>query len=428
MKEKQGRSRTGLRSTTQRGVRKAKKDPATSSRQHHTSVAQNVVGASPKTAASRTKQLLQALLPGLKDDKAADANRSTSFLSLPAELIHEISGSLPLESAICLTLTCKALLGILGTSSWFDASVKKRWYRSEVTGLEHRPLFLHLLASDAADLDFCERCNTLHPPLKPPRAHRPTKLTKYCFGPDALIDYMPHDSLKGYSLVFPHVQQALQASDPPMPSDGLGPSLDQLGGNFTIQCADVAYTLQSSARRIQGNLIIKHEHSLQTLISKRVLRATDVLSLPLRLCPHQTTSTQHPPHSRHTGSSLPNGPVLTHAIVAAFPAALRTGAPRSSAFRRPTPLERDQMAAADAGDDVLWRCRSCPTKFQIHHGSDNEGGELVITAWHCFGHDMYSAQKYWRMFVRREGEMLGKTKRNSEFYRLSKSVPDFSFE
>ncbi|KAF2094713.1 hypothetical protein NA57DRAFT_25498, partial [Rhizodiscina lignyota] len=360
-----------------------------------------------------------------------DVNRNTPLFSLPVELIHEVAGHLSPEAAICLTLTCRYSLDILRTSSWAEPSIKKCRYISEGTGIEHRQVLLLLLERDTAELAYCPRCNTLHPSLKAPREHRQTKLTKSCLGQDAVIDYLSQGSSDGYSLVFPHIEKALKSypEDDVVP-EILGPPIELLAGRFTIQHDRISYTLASSARRVGRNIIINHEHILRATTSKSRLRASDVLSLPLRLCPHQTTATSPPPPSRYTPPLRLNGPLLTHAIVAALPVTSKAGVLESNTFRVPTPLEREQMTAADAGGDVLWRCRNCPTKFRVQYrntdGPSSDNGELIITTWHCFGHDMYTAQKYWKMLVRREGGLLGRSTRNSEFWSSPvRSIPDF---
>lgn len=86
------------------------------------------------------------------------------------------------------------------------------------------------------------------------------------------------------------------------------------------------------------------------------------------------------------------------------------------------------MAAANGGDSVLWRCTSCPTKFRAVYACDGAEGELVVTAWQCFGRELYDVPGFWRMLVRREGPHLGPKKRNSEFHTLSQSTPDFRWE
>lgn len=183
-----------------------------------------------------------------------------------------------------------------------------------------------------------------------------------------------------------------------------------------------------SARWIDRFLILRQEHRLCSTVHGTPLRAKDVLALPFRLCPHQTTSVSPPPTSYHTRDHVANGPVLTHAVATAFPTAMRTGIPAASTFRKPKPSEARQMAAANRGDGVLWRCTSCPTKFRAVYACDGAEGELVVTAWQCFGRELYDVPSFWRMLVRREGPNLGPKKRNSEFYALSQSMPDFRCE
>lgn len=383
---------------------------------------QKVQSTARRTRRSQQKQKQEkhaSYLGRLQAEADADPNRKSALLALPRELICEIASHLAPESLVCLTLTCKEALNTLGTSSWSNPSVRARWHRSPETHIQHRPLLLELLLRDATGLEFCPRCNTLHPPTKPPRQHRQTKLTKYCLGQDAAIDYWPQDASNGYSLIFPHVEQVFNA-----PRDS---PVDLLSGNCTVQRHHISHSLLSSARWVDGYLVLKQEHRLCNAIRGTPLRPRDVLSLPLCLCPHQSTTTSPPPDSRITHHHVANGPLLTHAVAMAFPTAHRSGIPPSGTFRKPKPVEAKQMAAADRGDDVLWRCTSCPTKFRVLY-IPGGGGELVLTAWHCFGEDLFSALKFWRMLVRREAWSLGPKKRNSEFYSLSRSVPDFLCE
>jgi hypothetical protein len=400
-------------------------------------------GTSRLKGATSTKQQATQFLQRSQSEVEADPNRKTHILRLPKELVSEIASYLPVESAVCFTLTCKEALDILGNSSWEAPAIKKRWFVEPTTHREHRPLFIELLYRDLEGLDFtlCFRCNSIHPPFKPPRTHQETKLTKSCLGQGGVIDYLPH-----YSLVFEHIQQALKLSEFSVAPKVSGPQIDLLAGNHTTDESLCSYTLLSSARRFDRSLILRHDHIIRSNASDLAspkrgksakarntsLLASTVISLPLRLCPHQTTSLASPPPTRWTSFSSRNSPLLTHAIASAFPADLRGALPHSSVFRDLTPLEQEQVAAADAGEEVVWRCRGCPTKFRAVYKGEAEGGgkggEVVVTAWHSFGKDEAAASNYWKMFVRREGESLGKGKRNSEFYTLSKSVPDFRVE
>lgn len=341
---------------------------------------------------------------------AADPNRSTILFSLPIELIHEIASHLPAGSEVCLTLTCKEAANVLGTDSWSDESVRKRWGPSRKAMLEA------LVRDGIGESDYCPRCDTLHPPLPPPRSHRPTKLTTYCFGQDASMDYLPCDETHGYSLLFPHIREAMEA---PASQGNPRAEIELLSGDFAATRAGVKQRVVSSGCRVQGNLILSHTYTFESAQSRKPLCARDILDLPLRLCPHQSTTTSSSKPSRFL-KDQPNSVLLTYAIRNAFPEPLR-GAFKPDVFKKPVPSEQAQMAATGDGEPVAWRCRSCPTKFQLDH----EGDALVIKTWHCFGADLYHAQKYWKWLVRREGQMLGPDKRNDEWWSPSRTVPNF---
>lgn len=97
---------------------------------------------------------------------------------------------------------------------------------------------------------------------------------------------------------------------------------------------------------------------------------------------------------------------------------------KADAFRDPTALEHKQMEAAEAGGEVLWKCRGCTTKFSVML----EESGLVVGTWHYFGPDLFHASKYWPWLVRREAYNLGKDKRNSEFWYQTRNVPDFKIQ
>ncbi|KAH8647296.1 hypothetical protein BX600DRAFT_476477 [Xylariales sp. PMI_506] len=345
----------------------------------------------------------------------ADPNRRTLLFSLPGELIHEIASHLPVESITCLTLTCKEAANVLGIESWSDRSIKQRW-------APERTVLLSLLTKDGTgNTDYCARCNTLHPPLLPPRSHRSTRLTTYCFGQDATIDYLPQAGTHGYSLVFLHIQDAMEMG-PPAVNDGgsANPRIDALSGDFIVTEGGVQQRIISSARHIEGNLVLSHTRTITSTQGKKPLDASDILDLPVRICPHQSTTTSlATPRSRYV-KEHPNSPLLTHAIRACFPETLGGRAHNPSCFNKLAPTEQAQIAAAHK--HMIWRCRFCPTKYQLDYVGENE---LVIRSWHSFGADLYHAHKYWKWFVRREGQLLGPDKRNDEWWSPSRTIPDF---
>ena len=351
-----------------------------------------------------------------RDEVYADPNRQTRLFGLPRELVQQIASDLPLASAICFTLTCKEAVDAIGTQSW-------ELYKKEVRWSETRKAFSQLLVRDWGNiLEFCPECNAMHPPLQPARNHRETKLTKFCFGQYAMIDYLPHDDFHGFNPVFSHISEAMTASEEFAAKKSHGPLIDTLLGDFTVEKRNITWRLQSSGQRTDGNLIVKHIHTLQAKAEKSLL-AVHLLSLPIRLCPHQSTSTSLPERSRYIKGAELNGPLLTHAITSAFPA---TAQPSVSldALKNPTPSEQEQISSAQAGEDIFWRCRSCPTKYQVHYSANT----MVITSWHNFGRDAYHASKYWTWFVRRTGTLLGPDKRNDEWWSPSRTVPDFVCE
>jgi hypothetical protein len=360
-----------------------------------------------------------------QDDIAADPNRKVGLFRLPRELLQDIATNhLPLESAICLTLTCKEALSTVGSWPWLSFKALHRWDQARKT------LFELLLRTWGSDVwTFCGRCNTMHPPLLPPSRHRKTPLTTYCFGQYACIDHLPHQTDgTGYSPVYDHIAKATKQSEEHASKDMSGPCLDILSGDFTVIYPKLSYRIATSARRIDGNLVLQHKHIFQATSSNRGgLRVVDLVPLPIRLCPHQSTTTSGPKEkSMYIRSIEANSPQLTHAITAAFPTTAQRAGIKTDSFRKPSPQESKDMDAADQGEEVLWRCRSCPTKYRVEYISAT--GNLWITSWHCFGRDLLHAQDYWKRFVRREGKSLGQDKRNDEWWSPSRSVPAFKIE
>lgn len=186
------------------------------------------------------------------------------------------------------------------------------------------------------------------------------------------------------------------------------------------------YTLVSSGRKIGKNLILKHQHIFHGINPRSPLRVADVVNLPVRLCPHQTTSTNKPEEGHYTKSRLPGG-LLFHSIVVAAPTSLLAGIPPSSMFDTPAPSEQKQMDSVVSGVKALWTCRSCPTKWRIQY-STKGGGELKVMAWHSFGDTPWRAQEHWKALVRREMSDLGHDKRNSEFFSKTKQYLDFAID
>jgi hypothetical protein len=359
-----------------------------------------------------------------QNEVAADPNRNVGLLRLPGELLKDIARDhLPLESAICLTLTCKEALSNIGSWPWLSFKALHRWDATRKNLFE---LLLRVWGSDV--WTFCGGCNTMHPSLKIPREHRKTALTTYCFGQAACVDYLPKmEGGKGYSLVWQHIEDTMRASVEYAGKEEEGPTIDMLAGDYTVEHAKFSYGLASSARRLNGYLVLEHVHTFQGSKNGGLLCAKDVVNLPVRLCPHQSTTTSGPKEkSMYIKSVEANSPQLTHAITTAFPATAQRAGVKTDTFKEPSPLELKDMNAADAGEAVLWKCRSCPTKYRVEYLPT--GRRLVIRSWHCFGRDLLHASKYWKWFVRREGKLLGSDKRNDEWWSIGRSVPDFAIE
>lgn len=358
-----------------------------------------------------------AFLARPEDIINADPNRQTRLFSLPKELLEQIACHLPLASVICLTLTCKEAAESIGTESWARYKKEKQWLMDTVQ-------FHELLARDWGDiLDYCPRCNTLHPPLQPPRSHRETKLTKWCFGQDAMIDYLPQDAVHGYNPLFVHIANAMEESEDFASKGCNGPLIDTLSGDFTIAKRSLSWRLVSSAQRIDGNLILRHVHTLQTTAGGN-LNGTDLLDLPIRLCPHQST-TRHVPERSHYirgKCSEINSRFLSQVVKSALPPAAQQKVDLSS-LKDLTPSEQAQWAE-NSEVAAIRRCRSCPTKYSVQYS----GNQLSISTWHSFGRDMHHASKYWKWLVRRAGTTLGTDKRNDEWWSPSRTVPDFVCE
>lgn len=354
-----------------------------------------------------------------------DPNRSIPLLELPREVFDEITHWLTPDALACLCLTCKEILSIVGDESWAVCRSKRGYWDDQ--DLRHwgspRQSLIPLLARDTSRLTFCEVCWTLHPPLKPPREHRETKLTKQCFGQWGTIDYLPKSDFGGYSLVWDHILKARESLANES-GNGAGSVIALLGGNFTVIHERLNYTLESSGRQIGKNLVLKHGHVFHGKTARSSLRLADIINLPVRLCPHQTTSTQKPEPGRYTKSKLPSG-LLSHSITTAAPTSLRVGLPKPSVFSTPAPSEKRQMDTASL--DTLWTCRACPTKWRVRYSGAGVG-ELKITTWHSFGDTPYRAQEYWKMLVRREMSNLGDDKRNSEFFVTTRQYLDFAID
>ncbi|KAG9198084.1 hypothetical protein G6514_000586 [Epicoccum nigrum] len=359
-----------------------------------------------------------AFLARPRDIIKADPNRQNRLFSLPKELLEQTAFYLPLPSIICLTLTCKEAAESIGTESWARYKKEKQW-------LMDTAQFHELLARDWGDiLDYCARCNTLHPPLQPPRSHRETKLTKWCFGQDAMIDYLPQDAVHGYNPLFVHIANAMEESKEFATKGKNGPLIDTLFGDFTITKQSISWRLVSSAQRVDGNLVLRHVHTIQNTMHGS-LDGIDLLNLPIRLCPHQSTTKQVPERSRYFRGKCSeiNGRLLSQVITSALPPAAQQKVDLNS-LKDLAPSEQAQWAENQQRAGAIWRCRFCLTKYRVQYSAN----QLSITTWHSFGRDLYHASKYWKWVVRRTGTTLGTDKRNDEWWSPSRTVPDFVCE
>lgn len=144
-----------------------------------------VVSAKPTRNRRLPKKPAFGFLSRSQAEVEANPNRQIRLFKLPRELVQDIASRLSLAGAICLTLTCKEAADAVGIQSWSEYKKEKQYSldRTEFSSLIVRDWGHHF--------DFCPRCNALHPPIQPPRTHRTTKLTKCCFGQDAIIDYLP---------------------------------------------------------------------------------------------------------------------------------------------------------------------------------------------------------------------------------------------
>ncbi|KAK3986091.1 hypothetical protein QBC44DRAFT_248915 [Cladorrhinum sp. PSN332] len=390
--------------------------------------------------------------------------------TIPLELLLEIYSHLKPPSQICLTLTCKSILRLLGNSSWSRCRVGEHCYFSwESNGFTEqeqarvdRKVLLDQLSADTtyAPLTYCALCNILHPPFQPPQTHKITKGTHTCFRyQNGVIDYLPfsHNYKTGYSLVWQHIKNAFDSQEFNSHTRRKIVDIPYLSGEFENRTPQISYNLVSSAKRIHQNLILKHEHGFTFFPEKdnnKQINPLEALGLPIRICPHQSTSTS-PPHDRwfdpnstkrrsksRKGKEDLNSPLFSHSILGAFPlekligdSTLKAGeymSARARYFRKPTPSEQKEIDLINAGKrGLVFSCRSCPTRWKVDYDDDDEKrqAQLRVTAWHCFYGNAWSSFRIWPSFVRREAETLGKSTRNSEYYASQKrTIREFQIE
>lgn len=354
-----------------------------------------------------------------------DTNRKKWPFKLPVELIQHVSSYLSLPERICFTLTCKEAANSVGSNIWGSFKRETHWALNDEL-VSSRDLLLDFLLRDlGAGPAYCEACGIIHPPMLPPHRRRRTEWTSACLGQDAEIDYLPGEGGIGYRLVFEHIVRCMKDSEGLVNEDGQSPDLKMLRGDLIVAkpVQGLTWRLSSCGRYFGSRLILSHVHTFRNVNQQHTLSAKQVLDLPVRLCPHQSTTTALPVQSRYFKARNANGPLLTYAIISVFPKALQKGVDMYL-FRASTKLEQEQMSAAEAGHGLIYMCRSCPTKYRV----ELTAGELRIMTWHCFGGNLVQAQKYWKWLVRREGSLLGPHKRNDEWWSHSRSFPDFACE
>ncbi|KAK8128850.1 hypothetical protein PG984_009958 [Apiospora sp. TS-2023a] len=358
------------------------------------------------------------------NDIASDPNRHTFLGRLPPEILMEVANVSPITTAVCLTLTCKLALATLGTQWWTRyLTLVKQGQRDETIYANH-VLFLKLLCQDVkpSEYEFCLLCTALHAPLKPPAEHVKTKLTQSCQG--HYIDYLPRGPNGGYNLLLAHIATAFERKFLDAKY-----SLEHLAGTHHMSNANLRYTMTTTADWVKDNLILRHEYIFNAPPGS-YLDPGDILNLPLRLCPHQSTSRQPPPRSRYLNDKKLNAPLLTRSILSTF----WEGLYKDKEFRAPTQLEEIQMSTVNQ-DGFLFACSKCPTKWGVAHSHlDHENKkrkqpqQITLTAFHCFGKTFAKASKYFPAFVRRAGSTLGAGKRNDEWWSEGRTFPHFEVE
>lgn len=339
----------------------------------------------------------------------------------------QVANVSPITNAVCLTLTCKLALTALGTQWWTRyLELVKSGQRDEAIYTNH-VLFLKSLCRDMRypNYTFCLRCTALHTPLKPPAEHVKTRLTQSCQGRS--IDYLPRGLNGGYNLLLAHIFTAFNQSV----LDARGKrSLDYLAGTYQMSNANLRCTITTTAAWVKDNLILRHKYTF-TAATGSFLNPEDILNLPLRLCPHQSTSKQKPPLSQYLPDKQRNAPLLTQSILPPSPKGLY----KPQEFRKPTTLEQKQLLSASGDNTFLFKCQKCPTKWRVAHGylgtekkKQEELQKIKLSCFHCFGSSFHKASKYFPWFVRREGFTLGAGKRNDEWWSEGRTFPSFDVE
>ncbi|KAH8159341.1 hypothetical protein CIB48_g8905 [Xylaria polymorpha] len=355
----------------------------------------------------------------------ADPSRKCVLTALPYELVQLISTFLPLRSVVCLTLTCKAALSILGNSSWRSSALRSNWYaeRSELLKmLSREPV------RDGVSLEFCQRCQVLHPsaPKPPANYHKPPRALS-CRGYGSPMGHLPKsDSGGGYMLVFHHIHHVLET----VPAES-NSAIEYLAGVYQVDFPKVTWTISTSARRVCGNLILRHRHVFRTVRSGSRLRPNRLMHLPVRICPHQSTSTERLPENQYIKTSKPNGPLFLYSICAALHSKGQGSIeiPDATVFRQPTRDEKRMMDLASDGqrDNTIFDCSRCPTKWRIDYDAEANRSEMAIIVWHCFFNELRMASSVWPGFVRR-ADPIWRDNLNNEYWSKTRGFPDFEID
>ncbi|KAK0653985.1 hypothetical protein QBC41DRAFT_386880 [Cercophora samala] len=345
----------------------------------------------------------------------ANQDNSMLFGKLPIELFQDITSYLPIESQLCLTLTCKLALGIIGKSTWL---LVREWRRIGLwvsnTFREHpwEPvidkliLFLEIISRDTPSLQLCYVCRILHGQIPPPFEFIASKHTWACWDwRKAVIDIFPRTPEgKGYILALPHIERCFQLAGDL--NNDKAPNFDWLDGSYNASFPKFEYSLASSASFIGRNLVLRHEHLFSS--TSDALNPSDILAMPFRICPHQSTAQDYRRAFDGVGR---NRRLFTFTITSAFPAGQRPKV-KSTTFRPCTSSENNHIRAVRGGMvDVVFKCQLCPTKWMV----EGEGPELLVTAWHCFYENVVSASKVWPWFVRRDCEWVSISTMNCEY-------------
>ncbi|KAI1817708.1 hypothetical protein GGS20DRAFT_483889 [Poronia punctata] len=352
----------------------------------------------------------------------ADPGGKCFLTDLPCELLLMICSLLPVRSVVCLTLTCKTVSSILGHSSWRSSDIREKWYPERIELLK---MLCRDPVRDGVSLEYCYWCRVLHPSApSPPAKYRKPGSRLRCGSGGPPMDNLPKsDSGDGYVVVFDHIRHTLQTV--PVDSDA---EIKYLAGEYQVSFPRLVWTVSTSARRVDGNLILRHRHVFRTSRSGSRIKTDHLMRLPVRICPHQSTSTERLPKNEYIKTARRNGPLFFYSIYVALhskePGPIKM--PENTGFRHPTREEKRMMDLASYGqcDDTIFDCSRCPTKWKVDHDEEAERSEVAITVWHCFYDNPRTALSIWAGFVRRV-DPIWRDDINSEFWSMTRGFSDF---